>query len=264
MRLHLCLYVLLAWVSLGHSAASSAETTVTNDVDIQNLGQEPVVTHRIIPNKTNSHALKQKVAPKDLPIEPVCFKTGQRSQQFYADGALHSPHITPMEYLISKHRLSKKKGNVFNAKEQKCLTTAIYHEARGETLKGQIAVAQVIINRMLNDDFPNTVCGVVYQRNKVCQFSFACQKNNQKPLHQDSWDQAQMIVSNFIRGNIWLNDIANATYFHTISVRPSWRTSFCRLRQVGSHIFYKTPDAFKVRYSLDKSTQKADTNTEEF
>ena len=66
---------------------------------------------------------------------------------------------------------------MFSAKEQKCLANAIYFEARGETLRGQAAVAQVVLNRVRNPAYPETICGVVYQNQNLknrCQFSFAC------------------------------------------------------------------------------------------
>ncbi len=241
------LLVMPTSISAGFGAVKSGEDNLVDPLPER---------HKTIPNKRNGHRPVRSLGDKSLDIETVCFKAGQRSQKFYAHGALHGPHITPMEYLLSRHKLLKKKGDVFSVREQGCLATAIYYEARGENLKGQIAVAQVIINRVISDDFPDTVCGVVYQRKKGCQFSFACDKRKRPAVDPDSWEQAQMVVRNFVSGNIWLDNIANATYFHTEAVRPSWARRFCHLGQVGSHIFYKTPDAFRLRFGLKGQSEQ--------
>ena len=238
--------------SFGSEKLESPSAVLEQDGAPELLENKPDLSKTIL-NKDHGHKLDKSVPKQGAKVENVCFKNSHRRQTFYADGALRGPHITPMEYLISKHQRHNQIGKVFSLEEQGCLTTAIYHEARGETLEGQIAVAQVIINRVLNADFPNSICGVVYQRKKICQFSFACDATKKRSIQQESWDQAQMIVTNFMRGNIWLSDIANATYFHTQSVSPAWRKSFCRLKQVGSHVFYKTPDAFRLRYSQDRN-----------
>ena len=241
------LFLSVVFVGLLASSPVSFSTEKLGQDNPTDLNSKP---ETIIPNIYNGHSPSRSMGDKSQHIETVCFKTGQRSQKFYAHGALYGPNITPMEYLLSRHKLLRKKGDVFSVREQGCLTTALYYEARGENLKGQIAVAQVIINRVISDDFPSTICGVVYQRKKRCQFSFACDKSKRLTVDPASWEQAQMVVRNFVSGNIWLDSIANATYFHTESVTPSWAKRFCRLGQVGSHIFYKTPDAFRLRLGL--------------
>ncbi|MEZ5750854.1 MAG: cell wall hydrolase [Paracoccaceae bacterium] len=124
-----------------------------------------------------------------------------------------------------------------------CLQEAIYHEARGEDIFGQFAVAEVILNRVDEPRFPNTVCGVVHQnanRRNACQFSYACNGRsramNDPRARQIAGAIAQIMLSGAPRE---LTD--GATYFHTTGVRPSWSRSFERTAQYGAHLFYRRP-----------------------
>ena len=132
---------------------------------------------------------------------------------------------------------------VFTAKEQKCLAEGIYFEARGEKLEGQAAVAQVILNRVRNPTFPNTICGVVYQnvtwRNR-CQFSFACDGKKERINSPSHWRTAQDIAMAVTAGKIWLDDVGSATHYHAVYVRPRWARSMQRKTRIGLHIFYRT------------------------
>ena len=132
---------------------------------------------------------------------------------------------------------------VFTAKEQKCLAEGIYFEARGEKLEGQAAVAQVILNRVRNPTFPNTICGVVYQnvtwRNR-CQFSFACDGKKERINSPSHWKTAQDIAMAVSAGKIWLDDVGSSTHYHAVYVRPRWARSMQRNTRIGLHIFYRT------------------------
>ncbi len=132
---------------------------------------------------------------------------------------------------------------VFTAKEQKCLAEGIYFEARGEKLEGQAAVAQVILNRVRNPTFPNTVCGVVYQnvtwRNR-CQFSFACDGKKERINSPSHWRTAKDIALAVSAGKIWLEDVGSSTHYHAVYVRPRWARSMQRKTRIGLHIFYRT------------------------
>ena len=112
------------------------------------------------------------------------------------------------------------------AKAEKCLADAVYFEARGEPLRGQMAVAQVIINRVFSGYYPNNVCGVVYQnahRHLRCQFTFACEgKDLSKVDELDMWEQAKTISKDMLDGKIWLTEVGHATHYHAYWVHPSW------------------------------------------
>ncbi|AZN72846.1 cell wall hydrolase [Georhizobium profundi] len=132
---------------------------------------------------------------------------------------------------------------VFTAAEQKCLAEGIYFEARGESVKGQAAVAQVILNRVRNPAYPNTICGVVYQnknwRNR-CQFSFACDRIPDVVRSPRHWDIAEEIAMATTAGKIWLSEVGSSTHYHATYVNPRWARSMSRMGKIGLHIFYRT------------------------
>jgi len=124
-----------------------------------------------------------------------------------------------------------------------CLATAIYFEARSEPLDGQVAVANVIMNRVASDKFPNSPCEVVKQgrtwmghmvRNQ-CHFSYYCDGRPEVILNEGAYTLALSIAVN------WPNlvDITNgATYYHRDDVQPYWIESLSISRQIGRHLFY--------------------------
>jgi hypothetical protein len=122
-----------------------------------------------------------------------------------------------------------------------CLAQTIYHESRGEALPGQIAVAEVVLNRLDDPRFPKTICGVVRQGNSGgCAFSWTCDNRSDKPRDRDAWVRASKIARAMIDGAP-RRLTAGATFFHTRSVRPSWARKFERTAKIGSHTFYRRP-----------------------
>ncbi|WP_316359214.1 cell wall hydrolase [Devosia sp.] len=127
-------------------------------------------------------------------------------------------------------------------KELWCLATAIYFEARGESYRGQVAVAQVVLNRVKDYRYPDTICGVVFQnqsRRNSCQFSFACDGIPETINDRQSWAQAEDIAKRFTNGELYLTEVANATHYHATYVRPAWAPRMTKLTQIGLHVFYK-------------------------
>ncbi len=129
----------------------------------------------------------------------------------------------------------------FEERERRCLATAIYFEARGESLNGQIAVGQVILNRVRSPQFPETICGVVYQGQMApgCQFSFACDGRTDAPRQDAQWAQAQDLARKITSGQVWLPEVGYSTYYHANYVRPGWVNDMSRIDTIGRHIFYK-------------------------
>ena len=129
------------------------------------------------------------------------------------------------------------------ARAEKCLADAVYFEARGEPLKGQEAVAQVVMNRVFSGYYPNDVCGVVYQnanRHLACQFTFACEgKDLSKVDEPDMWEQAKRIAKDMLDGKIWLAEVGHATHYHAYWVHPSWVHEMTKLYKLGVHTFYR-------------------------
>jgi len=124
-----------------------------------------------------------------------------------------------------------------------CLADAIYFESRGEPLRGQKAVAQVVMNRVFSGRYPHDVCGVVFQnasRYLACQFTFACQGRR---LNHGSeprmWQRANRIARDILDGKIWLKEVGHATHYHARWVRPHWIREMAKLYRFGVHTFYR-------------------------
>ena len=127
-------------------------------------------------------------------------------------------------------------------KSEKCLTDAMYFEARGEPVRGQMAVAQVVMNRVFSGYYPNNVCGVVYQnkeRHLGCQFTFACDGIPEVVNEPDAYERAKQIARDTLDGKLWLPEIGKATHYHAYWVRPSWVHEMFKLNKIGVHTFYR-------------------------
>ncbi len=133
--------------------------------------------------------------------------------------------------------------DVFSKAEQGCLATAIYFEARGENPRGQAAVAQVILNRVRNPAYPDTICEVVYQNQdwlNRCQFSFACDGIRDVITDRRAFRSAKDVAMAVTAGKIFLPEVASSTHYNADYVNPSWAQSMQRMTQIGTHIFYRT------------------------
>ncbi|WP_396593039.1 cell wall hydrolase [Brevundimonas sp. R86498] len=122
-----------------------------------------------------------------------------------------------------------------------CLTAAVYYEAASETGPGQAAVAQVVLNRMRHPAFPKTVCGVVFQgqeRTTGCQFSFTCDGAMARIPSIEGWARARAVASSALNGFV-AADVGMATHYHTDWVAPYWAERLVKMRQIGTHIFYR-------------------------
>lgn len=127
-------------------------------------------------------------------------------------------------------------------RERWCLATAIYFEARGESYRGQVAVAQVVMNRVKDHRYPDTICGVVFQnqnKRNACQFSFACDGIPEVVTERESWAQAEDIAQRYLGGELYLAEVGSATHYHATYVRPAWAPRMEKVTQIGLHVFYK-------------------------
>ncbi len=109
-------------------------------------------------------------------------------------------------------------------------------------MRGQIAVAQVVMNRAFSGYYPNTVCGVVYQnkhRHFACQFSFACDGSPDVIREPDMWERAKKIAKAMFDGQIWLPEVGKSTHYHAYYVHPSWVAEMKKLYKFGVHTFYR-------------------------
>lgn len=133
--------------------------------------------------------------------------------------------------------------SVFEPKQQKCLAEAVYFESRGEPELGQAAVAQVVLNRVRNPAYPDTICGVVFQNQKWrnhCQFSFACDGRPESVTEKGPWAEAQRIASDVTTGKTWIDEVGDSTHYHAGYVRPRWGRLMIKVDKLGQHIFYRT------------------------
>lgn len=127
-------------------------------------------------------------------------------------------------------------------KQERCLANAVYFEARGEPVRGQIAVAQVVLNRVFSPFYPKTVCGVVYQnvqRHLACQFTFACDGVPDVVTEPDAWARAKRIAADMFDGKLWMPEVAKSTHYHAYWVHPDWVNEMKKIYKLGVHTFYR-------------------------
>jgi spore germination cell wall hydrolase CwlJ-like protein len=133
-------------------------------------------------------------------------------------------------------------GALDGARDLDCLTQAVYYEARGESDRGQAAVAQVVLNRVRHPSFPKTICAVVFQGAGLgkadCQFSFVCDGSMRLPRDDNAWDRAQHIAARALSGAV-VAEIGSATHFHAVRLGPQWGDGLIKVATVGLHVFYK-------------------------
>jgi len=134
-----------------------------------------------------------------------------------------------------------KMPNVSGDTEFKCMTEALYFEARGEKVRGIFAVAEVIKNRRDSKKFPNSVCDVINQgshRRHACQFSYMCDGLKETIRDKEAKEFVAKIAKISLESRV-PNITAGATYYHANFVRPKWSKAFKRTATIGKHHFYR-------------------------
>jgi spore germination cell wall hydrolase CwlJ-like protein len=196
-------------------------------------GEEPLI---VMPDALPDPDMKVMASLPRAADEPL--KAGESGESIAAKGEVNSDNQrakTPAERLGLFDEKSR-------AKSEKCLAEAVYFEARGEAVRGQIAVAQVVMNRAFSGFYPNTVCGVVYQnkhRHLACQFTFACDRIADVVREPDMWDRAKKIAKAMLDGQLWLPEVGKSTHYHAYWVRPSWVHEMKKMYKFGVHTFYR-------------------------
>jgi spore germination cell wall hydrolase CwlJ-like protein len=128
------------------------------------------------------------------------------------------------------------------ARAERCLANAIYFEARDQPYKGQVAVAQVVMNRVFSGFYPEDVCGVVYQNashHLACQFTFACDGKRKNINERGAWARANRIARETLAGKLYEPAVGTATHYHAFYVRPTWVREMKKLARYGEHSFYR-------------------------
>jgi spore germination cell wall hydrolase CwlJ-like protein len=202
-------------------------------------GEAPTL---IIPRQPVDPELKLSAQTPDAKAaetaaDPAPAKDGEDNQTIAAKGEVTGEGKrprTPAELL--------QLAGAARAKHERCLTNAIYFEARGESERGQMAVAQVVMNRVFSQYYPDNICGVVYQnahRHLACQFTFACDNVRDVVKEPDAWEVAKRIARDTLDGKIWLPEIGKATHYHATYVNPWWVRTMNKHKTLGIHIFYR-------------------------
>ncbi|MFW2543621.1 cell wall hydrolase [Primorskyibacter sp. 2E107] len=125
--------------------------------------------------------------------------------------------------------------------EWRCLSEALYFEARGETAKGLFGVAEVILNRVDSPRYPNSVCAVINQgtgRKFACQFTYTCDGHPEHINEPAAWDRVGKVAKLMLEGGP-RTLTQGATFYHTTAVRPSWAKKFRKTAKIGVHLFYR-------------------------
>lgn len=148
------------------------------------------------------------------------------------------PSLPQAAGAVSPFRIAA--GGSGRARAEHCLAQAVYYEAAKEPRAGQEAVAQVVLNRVRDPNFPNSVCGVVFQGSAkgACQFTFTCDGSLARPPAQWAWKQADSVAEQALDGFVSAQ-VGAATHYHADYVAPWWSPTLVKLGQIGRHIFYR-------------------------
>jgi spore germination cell wall hydrolase CwlJ-like protein len=220
----------LTGIVIGSFAAAEG-----NSVTLRNISTNVAYQHYAVENGENVRvaALNEKTSAKRTFWQILLNKKPETAIQ---DVSTTSLDVSTMSQV---NALPRADGD----NEWRCLTEALYFEARGENLKGQYAVAEVILNRRDSKKFPSTVCGVIGQGSKsgkkyACQFSYKCDGYAEVYSEKNAYFQVGKVARIMLDGKS--RDLTKgATFYHTGAVSPRWSRKFERTAKVGNHFFYK-------------------------
>ena len=177
------------------------------------------------------------------PVEPDYAKASPFESLLREEDADAGRFIPPLQPGDHSWMETPLPAATFSAPEQACLANAIYFEARGESTRGQAAVAQVVLNRVRNPAYPATICGVVYQNEQWknrCQFSFACDGVKDRILSPWHYKRAKDIAMAVTAGKIFIPEVGSSTHYYAQYVSPGWARTMKKMTKIGLHIFYRT------------------------
>jgi hypothetical protein len=194
--------------------------------DVQVASIDPMITGSVGNTSAALTAIDQVVP---MPAMPASMPT----QLAYARDTAPA---TAFDKLVDKN------GKAVSEKELWCMATAIYFEARSESYRGQVAVGQVVMNRLHHRLYPDTICNVVFQNEHMrnaCQFSFACDGIPERVTEKKAWAQAEEIAKGVINGTLYITEVGKSTHYHATYVYPHWAPRLKRNTKIGLHIFYQ-------------------------
>jgi len=135
----------------------------------------------------------------------------------------------------------------FSDEDEECLALNIYWEARDQDLKGKLAIGLVTLRRVKSKHYPDTICGVVWQRNRdresgklVAQFSWTLDGKSDTPTNTKAWIEAKMVASSFAGDGAYIEDFTKGAHlYHADYVNPYWKDHYKLMARIGSHLFYR-------------------------
>lgn len=197
--------------------------------DLEDTPSDPIQVASIDPGASSAalDAIDQVVPmPGIMPVSPSATLAYARE----------TTPATAFDLLVDKH------GNKVSEKDLWCMATAIYFEARSESYRGQIAVGQVVMNRVAHKIYPKTICNVVFQNQHMrnaCQFSFACDGIPERVTEPKAWAQAEEIAKGVINGTLYVPEVGASTHYHATYVYPHWAPKLKKNTKIGLHVFYQ-------------------------
>ena len=207
------------------------------------LGLIAIVAFATMPGITPNHMRRPVTValdPDNVEPAPLVFQPNvapEAAEALNAERPDYAGPIVAARPLIAGHTTDKL-PDLIRATE--CLAQAVYYEAASESIEGQRAVAQVVLNRVRDPRYPSSVCGVVYQgseRRTGCQFTFTCDGALARKPDPFLFARARMVAVQALSGRVEAS-VGLATHYHTKQVVPIWRTDLVKLRTIGAHIFY--------------------------
>jgi hypothetical protein len=221
-------------LALGGTGGMSVASTIATDLAFALASHPAAAPDMVVSSSQTGHPDLSALSAEDAVTTEIA--RGAADEMI---AALLSGDLAGSIDLANMDRVSRPDGDA----EWQCLRKAIYFEARGETMAGQVAVSEVILNRVDSPNYPGTVCGVVRQgqeRRTGCQFSFMCDGKPEEMRDRGAMERAGAIAHIMLEGRPRMLT-GNATHFHTRAVSPSWSRRLVRTAQIGAHIFYRYP-----------------------
>jgi hypothetical protein len=207
------------WIGLGDSSAAMAQQVSASLPSVsQTLPSVPAISFKLPAVTAASVQPLPRGNIYTLPLRPAPVAAAPIAGQ-------------PLSALVEAHA----EGPALDA-EATCLATAVYFESKGESLEGQLAVAQVVLNRAVSGRYPTTLCAVVKQK---AQFSFV--RSGQFPRINagcSAWRKAQAIAR-IAAGKMAHVIPTDVLWYHADYVAPSWGRRLARVDKIGAHIFYR-------------------------
>lgn len=229
---------------VSRAALGNAQVNLESRGYSYEIGQQVTASRKgdMADNSVVDHPSSILLRPAVLPMDKPRVLSSHKPQY-----AVLSP---PAKKLRSLFERGKAARNKVKAKRQAkiaehyCMAKAIYFEARSEPVAGQLAVANVVLNRVKSDTYPNTICGVVYEsrvkkRIGGCQFSFTCDGIHDRPRPGKQWNLARKLAHQAMSNSAKARVVnSSVLHYHADYVRPKWSKFMRRLTKIGRHIFY--------------------------